>query len=42
MTKIMYLIPSDKTVDTVTVDGACIRGEGDPTVTHNRKPETEE
>ena len=42
MTKIMYLIPSDKTVDTVTVDGACIRGEGEPTVTHNRKPETEE
>jgi len=42
MTKIMYLIPSDKTVDTVTVDGACIRGEGEPVVTHNRKPETEQ
>ncbi|MBQ4323244.1 MAG: ATP-dependent Clp protease ATP-binding subunit ClpX [Clostridia bacterium] len=42
MTKIMYLTPSDKTVDTVTVDGACIRGEGEATVTHNRTPETEE
>ncbi|MBP3301453.1 MAG: ATP-dependent Clp protease ATP-binding subunit ClpX [Clostridia bacterium] len=39
MTRIMFTVPSDKTVDTVTVDGACIRGEGEAKITHNRTTE---
>ncbi len=33
MTKIMYMTPSDKSIVTVTVDEACISGQGDPVIT---------
>lgn len=39
MTKIMYEIPSDKTIDSVTVNEDCIRGNGEPVITHNRSVE---
>ena len=35
MTKIMYLTPSDKTIQKVTVDGNCIRGTGDAQILRN-------
>ncbi|MBO5247717.1 MAG: ATP-dependent Clp protease ATP-binding subunit ClpX [Clostridia bacterium] len=36
MTKIMYLTPSDKTIASITVDKNCIRGTGEPKITHKQ------
>ncbi|SMC39813.1 ATP-dependent Clp protease ATP-binding subunit ClpX [Papillibacter cinnamivorans] len=35
MTRVMYDIPSDPTIETVAVDAACVRGEGSPRVVRN-------
>ncbi len=34
--KLMYELPGDPTVDSVTITAACIRGEGQPLISHKR------
>ena len=42
MTQIMFSTPSDKSVVRITVDGACIRKEGEPTVLRKAETQTEQ
>ena len=34
--KLMYELPGDPTVDSVTITAACIRGEGQPLISHKQ------